>query len=177
MRCIKFLLIFIVIANAVFAQQKATPFPANFAGNWKGKLQWMRSGKSTQEFIMQLRIQPTDSLQQYTWQIIYGDSANADNRPYILKPVDTTAGHWLIDEKNGIVLDSYVHGNSLHGAFTVNGNTIVDNYWIENDTLYVEFFSMQLSKKKTTGLGTKESPAVDSYAINSYQKAVLTRIK
>ena len=151
-------------------------FPKCFIGNWKGKLQWMIAGKPTQTFTMQLRIQSTDAANQFTWQIIYGDD-NKDNRPYILKPLDTAKGHWIIDENNGIVLDSYVHGNTVHGAFTVQGNTIVDNYTIENGKMKVEFFSIKLGDKKQSGKGTEESPFVDSYRISSYQIGVLTRVK
>jgi len=127
----------------------------------------------------QLRIQPADTAGQYTWQIIYGDPSTplrTDNRPYILKPVDTTKGHWIIDEHDGIILDSYVHGNSIHGAFTVQGNTIIDNYTIENGKMRVEFFSIKLDNKKQSGKGTAETPFVDSYLISSYQTGVLTRV-
>lgn len=151
-------------------------FPKCFTGNWKGQLQWMVSGKPTQTFTMQLRIQPTDSANKYTWQIIYGDDAK-DNRPYILKLVDTAKGHWIIDENDGIILDSYVHGNSIHGAFTVQGNTIVDNYKVEDGKMQVEFFSIKLADKKQSGKGTAETPFVDSYKISSYQTGVLTRVK
>lgn len=159
---------------------KAAPyensFPQSFIGNWKGQLQWMVAGKPTQQFNMQLIIQPSDSAGQYSWQIIYGDST-IDNRPYILKPVDAAKGHWVIDEKDGIVLNSYVHGNAIHGAFTVQGKTIVDNYRVENDQLLVEFFSFNLTDKKRTGKGTERTPFVDSYKMGSYQMGVLLKVK
>lgn len=124
---------------------------------------------------MQLNIQPADSAGQYTWHIIYGD--NKDNRPYILKPADTAKGHWVIDEQNGIILDSYVHGNSVHGAFTVQGNTIVDNYKITDGKMHVEFFSINLNEKKQTGKGTEDSPFVENYRIKSYQTGVLLKVR
>jgi hypothetical protein len=136
----------------------------------------MVNGKPAQNFSMQLRIQPTDSANQYTWQIIYGDD-NKDNRPYILKAIDTAKGHWIVDENDGIILDSYVHGSCIHGAFTVQGNTIVDNYCIEAGLMKVEFFSIKLGDKKQSGKGTEETPFVDSYKISSYQTGVLTRVK
>jgi hypothetical protein len=167
--------LFIILTHFAIAQNKTT-FLQSFIGNWKGKLQWMVAGKPTQTFTMQLRIKPTDTANQYTWQIIYGD-ASKDNRPYILKPVDTAKGHWIIDENDGIILDSYVHGNAIHGAFTVQGNTIVDNYVIENGKMRIEFFSIKLDDKKQSGKGTKETPFVDSYKISSYQTGVLARVK
>jgi hypothetical protein len=124
---------------------------------------------------MQLHIQPADTAGQYTWQIIYGDKEQ-DNRPYILKPVDSAKGHWVIDEKNGIILDSYLHGGCLHGAFTVQGNTIVDNYCVDGNTMQVEFFSIKLGDKKQSGNNTENSPTVDSYRVSSYQKGVLRKL-
>lgn len=158
---------------STFAQQST--FPANFIGNWKGKLQWMVAGKPTKEFTMQLKIQPADTTGQYTWQIIYGDEGT-DNRPYLLKPVDTAKGHWIIDELDGIILDSYVHGNSVHGAFTAQGNTIIDNYKIENGKMSGEFFTVKLSEKNISGKGTTEVPTVESYKIAGYQTGTLTKV-
>lgn len=164
----------IFIPNCFSQHQSTATFPANFIGNWKGKLRWVIAGKKTQEFTMQLRIQPTDTAGQYSWQIIYGDD-NKDNRPYTLKPVDTAKGHWVIDEHNGIILDSYIHDNCFHGAFTVNGNTIVDNYCVEDEKMKVEFFNIKLSDKKQSGKGTPDVPFVDSYKMNSYQYGTLKK--
>ncbi|MBK6633263.1 MAG: hypothetical protein IPG38_02120 [Chitinophagaceae bacterium] len=125
---------------------------------------------------MRLNIQPADTTGQYNWQIIYGDD-NKDQRPYLLRPVDKTKGYWVIDEKDGIILDSYVHGNSLHGAFTVQGNTIVDNYKIIDGRMHVEFFSIKLDDKKRSGKGTTETPFVDSYNISSYQTGILLKVR
>lgn len=164
------------LKRTVTSPVAATNFPQSFIGNWQGEMKWMVAGKPTQTFKMQLRIQPADTAGQYTWQIIYGDDAK-DNRPYILKPVDTAKGHWVVDENDGIVLDSYVHGNCIHGAFTVQGNTIVDNYCVQGKTMTVEFFSIKLGDKKQSGKGTDETPYVDSYRVGSYQSGVLTKLK
>ncbi|GAB2829312.1 hypothetical protein [Ferruginibacter profundus] len=175
------LFVLVIFASLIAASQNKNSFPQSFIGNWKGKLQWMVNGKPTQTFTMQLRIQPADSAGQFTWQIIYGTPSTPpgkeDNRPYLLKPVDSAAGHWVIDEKDGIILDSYVHGNAIHGAFTVQGNTIVDNYKVENGKMQVEFFSIKLGDKKQSGKGTEDTPFVDSYTISSYQTGVLIKVK
>ena len=157
------------------AQAQPATFPNSFVGKWKGKLQWIRAGKPTQEFTMQLNIYPLDSVGMYNWHIMYGDSAK-DSRPYVLKIVDIANGHWVIDEKDGIVLDSYHFGNCLSGAFTVNDNTIVDNYCVEDGKMKVEFFSIKLGDKTESGKGTEDVPKVISYRIGSYQTGVLTKI-
>lgn len=124
---------------------------------------------------MELQIQPGDSAGAYTWQIVYGQ-ATEDNRPYLLRPRDPAAGHWVIDERNGILLDQFWVGQKFCGAFTVQNSTIVNNYWMEEGMLMVEFFSIGAKPLVTTGNGTAESPKVDSYRVGSYQKAVLRKI-
>lgn len=171
MKAILTLCCFLLFITAI-AQQD---FPASFLGHWQGELLWYKQGaKEPQKVPMQLIIQPSDSAGQYTWQIIYGESKQ-DNRPYILKPVDTAKGHWIIDERNSIILDQYWLGNKFTSAFTVGNNTIVDSYWIENGSLMVEFFSISSKPVNTTGGKEKEIPLVDSYGVRGYQKAVLRK--
>lgn len=123
-----------------------------------------------------MQIQPADSAGNFTWQIIC-DSAAEDNSPYLLKSKDTAKGHWVIDELNGIAPGQFWVAIKFFGAFTVMGNTIVNNYRMENDKLNVEFYSMGAKPIVTSGKGTEDSPRVDSYRIGSYQKAVLLRTK
>lgn len=161
---------FFVLALSSFAQK---PFPESFTGHWQGDLYWYQAGKKDpQKVKMQLIIRPTDTAAVYTWQIIYGDKGE-DNRPYLLKPVDTANGHWQIDEQNGIVLDQYFIGNRFTSAFTVQTTTIVDSYWREGKNLAAEFYSLTAKPVATTGQGTEESPKVDSYGTKGYQKAIL----
>jgi len=172
----KFSLLFLttlLFCEVSFAQQSA--FPKDWVGNWKGELIWMRSGKTdTTRVPVQLRIHPADSINTYTWQIIYG-SAGDDNRPYLLKPVDPAKGHWVVDEKNGILLDQYLIGNRLCGAFTVQQSTIINQYWLEGNRLMIEFLNVGAQTLHSTGKGTEDSPVVNSYKVASYQKAELRK--
>jgi hypothetical protein len=171
-----FLLLLLITAINSFSQTSS--FPQSFTGNWKGTLTWSRPGKPSQTFTMRLNILPADSG-RYTWQIIYGDdpstSLRVDNRQYLLIPVDTATGHWIIDERNSILLDSYWMGNTFIGAFTVGGNTISNQYWIDEEGLHVEFISYAVKPVATTGGTSKDIPAVDSYKILSLQKGILQK--
>lgn len=156
-----------------FAQSES--FPKSWIGNWKGDLLWYKTGRpDPQKVNMELRIQPSDSTDTYTWQLIYG-SKEEDYRPYILKPIDKENGHWVIDELSGIVLDQFWVGNKFSGGFTVQTSTIINSYSIENGKLIVEFYGMEARPFATSGKGTNEVPNVDSYKLGSYQKAVLIR--
>lgn len=155
---------------------KAQRFPADFVGNWKGEMVWYQQGKAEPKtFAMQLRIQPANTTGAYSWQIIYGEEGK-DNRPYVLKPIDTTSGHWVVDEGNGIVLDQYWIGYKLNGVFSVSGTTILNSYWLESGQLHVEFVSMPVKPLARTGAGTDDSPFVDSYHVKSIQRGVLKRV-
>jgi hypothetical protein len=158
-----------------FSSFSQTSFPNDFIGHWEGTLQWYQTGKKTPQMVkMQLVIKPADSVNTYTWQLIYGEKGE-DNRPYILKPVDTAKGHWQVDERNGIILDQYFVGNRFTSAFTVQTTTIVNSYWREGDQLIAEFHSLTAKPVNTTGNGTDDSPKVDSYGAKGYQRAVLKR--
>lgn len=161
----------IVLCHSCIAQS----FPKDFLGHWKGELSWYQSpGKAPQKIMMELRVQPTDSAHKFSWQMTYG-TPTPDNRPYTLVAKDTAKGHWIIDENNGIFLDQYWIAGRLSGAFTVQSSTIINNYWLENGQLHVEFYNISAKAIATTGKGDKEIPFVDSYQVRSYQKAILQK--
>lgn len=157
-------------------QGQSVSFPESFVGNWKGVLQYYKTGKDTAQTVaMELKIQAIDTTTgQYTWNLIYG-KLTEDNRPYLLKPVNTAKDHWVIDELNGIILDQFWVAGRFTGAFSVQGATIVNSYWIENGELHIEFISYGTKPKATTGGNSAEIPPVDSYEVKGYQKAVLRK--
>jgi hypothetical protein len=164
-----------VIMNSFLSYAQSNPFPKGWEGNWTGELLWYKgAAKEPRKVNMELRIHSTDTLNKYSWQIIYG-SGSKDNRPYTLIAKDTAKGHWAIDENNGIVLDQFLIADKFCGAFTVGSSTIVNNYWMDNDKLIVEFYNLSGKPIATTGKGTEDSPTVDSYKVTTYQKAVLSR--
>jgi hypothetical protein len=164
----------LLLVTVIGSAQPGPAFPGILTGRWKGTVTWMRAGKAPQEFTMRLNVQPADSG-RYTWQLIYGDD-QADNRPYLLIPVDTAKGHWAVDERNSIVLDSWWIGDTFTGVFSVQGSTILDQYRVVQEGLYVEFVSYATNPVRTSGAGTAESPAVESYAVRSIQRGVLKRV-
>jgi hypothetical protein len=166
-----FILLTVIYMHAS-GQQKT--FPDSWTGNWTGELQWFKTGvPEPQKVNMELRIQPADS-NKYTWHLIYGSPAK-DSRPYYLVPKDTAGIHWVVDENDGIILDQYWVGNKLCGVFTVMNSTIINKYWIEDDTMVIEFITIGAKPAATTGKGSGDIPFVDSYKVNGYQLARLKR--
>ena len=168
-------LVCLLVLSAAAAQAQA--FPDAFVGRWKGEITWYQSGKpAPQKIPAQLRVLAADSAGHFTWQIIYG-AEEKDNRPYILKPIDSAKGHWVIDERNGIVLDQYWLGGRFSGAFRLEAVTIVNSYWIEGEELMIEFYTISNKSPNRTGEGTEASPHVDSFRLGGYQKGVLRKVK
>ena len=167
----KLIFVNVLLLVFLFSSAQQLSFPQSFVGNWKGTLTWNRPEKAAQQFAMRLNIQAVDSG-RYTWQIIYGDEQK-DNRPYILMPVDTTKGHWQIDERNTIVLDGYFIGNSFTSVFAVSGSTIVSKYELTADGLMVSFTTYATKPITTTGGTSNEIPPVDSYQVKSLQQGLL----
>ncbi len=169
-------ILFFLLAFSMAGTARSQQFPESFIGNWEGELRWYQPGKAEpQKVKMQLVIQPVDSG-CYTWQLIYGE-ASGDNRPYILKPADLSKGHWIVDELNGIRLDQYWIGQRFTNTFTVQNTTIINNYWIEGDSLIAEFYSFTSKPVTVSGGGTIEVPEVSSFGIKAFQKAILKRRK
>jgi hypothetical protein len=167
-------LLFLIVSFSSVAQKS---FPSQFVGHWQGEINWYRQGAARpKRNKMQVVIQPTDSANQYTWKIIYGEKEE-DTRPYLIKLVDTASGRWVMDEQNGILLDQYWIGDKLYCVFGLSGVTIVNAYWREGEHLMVEFASYPSKSVRTSGEGTEESPTVESYAVRSYQKGILSRLK
>ena len=66
---------------------------------------------------MALESSITDVSGQYTWAIIYGADSIAVRRVYMLNEVDKSKGHYIIDEKNGKLLDTFLIDNELISVF------------------------------------------------------------
>jgi hypothetical protein len=164
-----------IFSSFVITAAAQPAFPQSWVGNWKGELLWYKGNAAVpQKIKMELDIQTADSSNRWTWRLAYG-SPSLDSRPYTLVPKDTATGHWVIDEHNGILLDQYWIAGKLCGSFTVQNNTITNSYYMDGDKLVVEFYSMSAKPVAVSGQATETSPAVDSYKMNSYQKAVLYR--
>ena len=160
------------------------PFPASWTGNWQGQLHVLRGSDTLQRVDMRLAITALDSG-AYTWALGYGPAAS-DERPYVLTPQDSTGTHWQIDERNGIVLDAYRHGDVFYSCFEVMGTLLFTRDELRGDTLYHEILSGPFRATVTgdtvlpnarRGSQSKGDtiPAVASYPLRNSQTARLTR--
>ncbi|RMG22153.1 MAG: hypothetical protein D6730_17060 [Bacteroidetes bacterium] len=151
-------------------------FPSDWEGQWQGTLHIFKAGADTaQQVAMALRLFPLDSTGHWQWHIIYGSGKARTVREYELVVQDSLKGHYLIDEKNGILLDSYLLGNSFCSLFEVGSSSLLVTYRLEGETLIFEVVAGKSEPLRQSG-GEGDIPPVQSYELSVKQCARLQRV-
>jgi hypothetical protein len=167
----KFLVASLCLLLSVTLQ--AQSFPSQFIGAWQGTLRWYVMGSdSAKDVAMRFELFPTDTPNVYSYKVVYG-AGGQDERPYILKKIDSVKNTWLIDERNGIVLTAHWVGNKLVSSFSIMKNVVVSEMFIINGDLCINFTSYSLSGSLKTGGLPPDIPGVESFKVKSIQTAVL----
>lgn len=154
------------------------PFPKSWIGNWQGTLEIFKENQVVQTVPMALEIQEIDSSDNIGWAIIYGEDKVAGRRPYELETIDASKGQYRIDEKNTIFLESYFYRDKLLCWYEVMGNQILSTYEKNESAVIFEIIFGDTEPVSVTGDQKHEGediPAVSTFPIGGYQRAVLTR--
>jgi len=167
-------LVFVFLSFNGFSQES---FPASWEGNYKGELQIYGVDSIAMRVTMKLDIEKkTDSI--YQWKITYDLKGKEDIRDYELKLVDAKKGHYIIDEKNTIAIDSYFKTGIFTSFFKVMDSFIVSTYTKKEDSIIFEIISVDGKNSISTGNSEFEGkiiPEVNSYLVNGRQKAILIK--
>jgi len=154
-------------------------FPDDWLGIWEGTLDIYKNQKIVQTVPMTLEHLKTDTSGVYIWAIIYGEDKVSGRRPYELKTKDVSKGHYIADEKNGILLDGYIFANKYISHFEVMGNQLTSIYERTGDSLIFEIIVNSSTPIQITGNvkaeGEETIPEVKSFPITGYQKATLKK--
>lgn len=157
------------LANG-FSQENSL---TSFEGTYKGTLEIYQGAKVVQDLPMSLKIIPVDSL-TWTFHITYHREGKADFRPYDIRLINAEKGHYVIDEHNGILLDSYLHGNCLYEQFSIDNSGITGTTcFLENDRLSYELIPVNMKPVRVSGdtiIKGDTIPAVRSFQVYSTQK-------
>jgi hypothetical protein len=153
----------------VMPLKKGDNFPESWFGNWVGTLDIYNAKGKQQSIPMECIMSSTDTAGVYNWSIIYGEDRVKGLRPYLLRTIDATKGHYQCDEVNTIKMESYLLGNKLFCYFMVEGNVIISSYEIifGKDKIVSETGN-QVFKGDTI-------PTVKTYPVVISQRATLTK--
>lgn len=133
-------------------------------------------GKSeTQLYPMKLQIAATDTVGRWQWTLTYGEGEKADVRPYVLIAQDSTNSHFIVDERNSILLDQYLIGNHFISRFAVNSSLLIMDIRNEGDHLISQITHGSMENPRESGEEVDNIDGVTSYPIRGTQRAILRK--
>ncbi|MEL6636356.1 MAG: hypothetical protein AAFW73_02950 [Bacteroidota bacterium] len=162
--------------------QDSLAFPESWVGVWTGELTISGPQGPVQQLPMELHILPLDTVDRFSWTIIYGEDKEAGARKYQLQVIDRAKGLYAVDELNSIVLESYYRPNKLFSRYLVGEIMILITNEVRGDTMTFEVIAGGSEPVSITGDTTlvvdgESIPEVRTYPIGATQKATLTRKK
>ncbi|BBM83443.1 hypothetical protein [Candidatus Uabimicrobium amorphum] len=155
----------------VFSKKERT-FPDDWAGVYSGTLVRQTTNGIIGKVNMELHIQKTDDPNRWTWKIVYDGQA----RNYELIIIDRRRGIYTIDEKNSIMLSSFMINGTLYTHFGATFGYLLTTYRFEGNELLFNVTTSNATPYQTTG-GQGQIPLVHSFEIREQQSARLTKSK
>ena len=157
----------------------AQTFPDDWYGNWQGNLAIWRGGQAVDTVPMEFELSLADTG-GINYIIRYlPEGRPVDERSYLLQSVDSTAGHYVIDERNGILLDEYLVDNCLYSHFDVMGSDQFARIcYTSQDTLEYEITGGPVGPIRESGTITEGGDTISpvrAFRIGSVTKARLYR--
>jgi hypothetical protein len=144
-------------------------FPDSWTGEYEGGLYINKNGLAMDTNFMKMRIHRLD-INRTAFHIKYQSDSNW--REYEIKPGKTNS-HWIMDEKNSILLDHYFQNNEFSSVFSVNESMLKANYRKQGDTIISTITTYPLQYVKETG--DSVTYTIKSYKEQLVQRAVLIR--
>ncbi len=151
------------------------PFLETVVGHWKGSCDIVAPGSPELLFEVEMEriVEPTDDPNRYTWQIIYRTPDSEQIRDYSMIIVDEEAGHYQVDENNGIVIDMYYYTPGiLTQAFDVGNVRIIGHETYKGRRLNLQLIASGLEPATISGT---EDFVVSSYPFFTNQYCQLKK--
>jgi hypothetical protein len=160
---------------ALPAEQGAA-LPDDWHGTWAGKLTVHTGSAKPFERTVELHIAPIKGSKTLTWRMVSSFKDKLTTRNYELVPNPKQPGLFQIDEKNGILLDARLMGNTLYCYFKDNDQLTNVKYERRGDSLFIEMASVSLKDPLVSDL-RREGIRIESYQLRSVQVGELRRKK
>lgn len=158
------------------AQNGDFVFPDDALGIYKGDLV-VENSNGKEIYGMEFHLQPTDSLGNYMYKIVYIADGNRQERNYNLIAKDTSRGEYVVDENNGILLPAKLFGNRLYSIFEVQNSLLITTETFFEDYMLFEIVFSNTSGAMVSGATEEDVPKVTSYPVTVSQRAKLIKLK
>lgn len=146
-------------------------------GDWRGTCRLNPAYQGIESFNMRLQVGDT-STERAAWTLTYEAMGTRprETRTYEIFAVDARQGHYAIDEHNGLILDSYLLGDTLYSAFTISGNLIPARYEISRPgVMVVEMPNLTVNPVRESCVEGNPQLCAHSFRLNSVQRCELQR--
>jgi hypothetical protein len=167
-----------VVAALLFFSQPAktqTGLPPSWDGIWKGETKLTWANGKVETAAMELDVSPIPGSNAKRWRVVYVFSDRREVRDYELRPAtDGGAGRFIVDEKNGFLIDNYLANDTLYSQFTINHNLVTTRFELKGQTMAVELTMFDTRNPRLTKLTGGEFE-VASFSPKYVQRGVLRR--
>ena len=141
-------ILILILSLAPILGQAQSAFPGSWEGVWEGTLLIYRQNQLVDSVEMNLTIEPTDADSVWIWTTKYETTDPEVIKDYRLIIVNPEAGEYVVDEQNGIRLQSTLMGNQLVSMFRVGEMWLYTRYEKEEEELLFEVTYGDLSEGK-----------------------------
>ncbi len=165
----------LVLAALAAVAPAAAAGPADWTGTWKGTCRLTPPHQGIAEFPMTLTIGATAKPDALRWMLVY-ETGTRDVRDYELLAVDAAAGTYVIDEKNGLLLDAAFSDGVLYAPFTIGKVLITATYRVdESGTMHADMPSFGAEPSRTSCLTGQPETCARSFALTGTQHCWMKR--
>lgn len=162
---IKIFFMLLVIATRA-GESTPPPLPATWDGVWRGDIEVLAGGATQHRATMELRVQPVAGSDAKTWTLTYSGQSP---RKYEIRPT-AAAGRFIMDEKNGVLIEEQLIGDTLHSAFQVGDVLLTSRFEKRGNELAVEITTFAVAEPSPK---SSAKPLAVSLPFRSIQRGLL----
>ncbi|MEQ3655932.1 MAG: hypothetical protein ABNH00_08715 [Dokdonia sp.] len=139
-------------------------------GAWKGTLEmYSLATKKDSQPEVTLTIQPLIKDSVWVWRTDYiSEQYGTISKDYTMRVIDHTAGTYILDEGDGILLEQQLSGNAMYSIFEVQDQILTAKYTFHQDEIEFEVCNSTKSQDTTDVL---------SHRVENIQRVILKRVK
>lgn len=110
------------VNHLVFGQQDPNDFPKSWLGAYSGTMYILKSN-NVDTVDVKFEFLETQNQKRWTYRMTYKSPKYGDIvKDYeLIKPDSLKEDTYLLDEKNGILIEEIILGNTLYSSFSVSG--------------------------------------------------------
>lgn len=164
--------LFILLLNhTVWCQpnQQTAYFPDSWLGTFSGEMYILRANSASVDTVNVIfEFSETAKSNCWTYRMTYNNPKyGVLVKDYeLIKPDSLPKNNYLLDEKDGILIEEILMGNSLYSSFSVSGYRLFSILRKEGDELFFEIITTKEAHSLSTR--TKADNQADVYVVKSY---------